>query len=390
MPTSSDGGAGRRPARPPIGGAASRAEPFAPVVPAPAGKKPLRPVGQRSPDETGMLEMVPLSASGDELEANADPSATAFFAIPAPKADRGRGPGVGPGAPMGGPPGAPPMGPPPGPAAPFAAPPPPPGGYGAAPPPPGYGAPPAPIGYGGGYGAPPPPPGGGMGPPGVLPPPPVQPAIQGPVVGYGSAQGAATPFQVSGPTPASPAADSDQRVQSTRLYAILFACMVLVIVAVVVAVWLRPGSGDEPVAAAPAPSPAVVTKVEKKPSAGGDTGAAEPAPKKPEPKPASTRKPSTTTTAAATTPKPAPVGNPGAITVRLSDAAAFTSVTVLCPNGFRGKGTFAGGSATVSGVPSGESCSLHFNGGITPGRFNGAAAGASMTCGMVGSGMICK
>ncbi|MCK6505269.1 hypothetical protein L6R53_18030 [Myxococcota bacterium] len=276
-----------------------------------------------------------------------------------------------------------------------------PGAYGAPPPPPGaFGAPPAPVAYGGGYGAPPPPPGaygapppaagGPMGPPGVLPPPPMQPAIQGPVVGYAAAQ-AATPFQVSGPTPAAPAADSDSRVQSTRLYAILFACMVLVIVAVVVAVWLRPGGDDEPVAAAPAAAPAVVTKVEKKPSANQDTGAAEPAPKKPEPKPASTaRKSSGTTTAAAPSAPAAPTGTPGAITVRLSDAAAFTSVTVLCPNAFRGKGTFAGGSATVSGVPAGESCSLHFNGGISPGRFNGATAGKTLTCGMVGSGMICK
>ena len=89
MPSDSSGG---KPPRPPVGGGASRATPFVPVADGAArrGGRKVQSVGQRSPDETGMLEMVPLTADKDQADANADPSATAFFAIPAPKADRSR------------------------------------------------------------------------------------------------------------------------------------------------------------------------------------------------------------------------------------------------------------------------------------------------------------
>ncbi len=381
-----NGGSGRRPVRPPVGGSASRAESFTPGQSGPrTGGKQLKTVGERSPDETGMLEMVPLSANQDEADAAADPSATAFFAIPAPKADRGRPAGTGGGLPPGPMPGG----------GGFGGPPSPPGGggFGAAPPPPpgggGFGVPPTPPGAAG-FGAPPSPPG----PAGVgAPMAPAQPQIRGPVAGYGGQQagqaaapGAATPFQVAGPTPQGvPGADANQRVQSTRLYAILFALFMLIGVAVVVAVWFQRDTGE------PEPAPATTTtvvaddsiKVKKK----EDTGIAPPPP--PDPKPKTTRKSSSSKPKTTTAPAPPPT-SPGSIKVTLTDASAFTSVTVLCPSGFRAKGTFAGGSTTLNGVPAGESCTLSFAGGLQPGRFSGAKAGQALTCSMVGTGMICK
>lgn len=375
MSSNGSGPPGRKPTRPPVGGAASRAEPFAPAGPPPsANRRPLKQVGQRSPQETGMLEMVPLSADGDLVEANADPSATAFFAIPAPKADRGRaggaqpGPAPGPSYPSGPPPGMGPMG---------GSPPPPPGM--------GMGGPPPPMGYG----APPPPP-GVPGPPVYASQSPPQ-MIQGPVAGYGGGA-SQTPFQVAGPVPGAAPVDPEQRVQSTRLYAILFACMVLIVMAVVVAVWLRPGSGDEATATVATAAPSAATVVDagtRKKEV--DTGVAAPAPTPP-PKKSSGGGTKTASSSAAATPAAAPKPStaPGSIAIRLGDPSAFTSVTVLCPSGFRGKGTFGGGATTVSGVPAGEECSLHFNGGLSPGRFSGARSGSSLTCTMSGTAMVCR
>ncbi|MFN7145945.1 MAG: serine/threonine-protein kinase, partial [Myxococcota bacterium] len=74
------------------------------------GNGPKKMVGARSPDETGMLQMVPLSDNEDEKEAGADPSATSFFAIPAPKAERPKAaapPPVAPPSPVAAPPPSP-------------------------------------------------------------------------------------------------------------------------------------------------------------------------------------------------------------------------------------------------------------------------------------------
>lgn len=233
----------------------------------------------------------------------------------------------------------------------------------------------------------PPPPPAGVAAPGV----PAQPQIRGPVapvVGAGgppSGAGPATPFQVSGPTPQGvPGAEVEQRVQSTRLYAILFALFMLIGVAVVVAVWFQRDT-PEPAPVQSTPQTVVADdsiKVKKKEE---DTGIAPPPPP-PEPKPRTTR---TTSTRKPKAPAPPPT-SPGSIKVTLTDPNAFTSVTVLCPSGFRAKGTFAGGSATLNGVPAGESCTLSFAGGLQPGRFSGAQAGQALTCNMVGTGMICK
>ncbi len=107
-------------------GGGQRARPFTPARPAPARPTPgptapsssrksaPKMVGARSPDETGMLEMVPLSEQGGGDDGGDDPSATAFFAIPAPKAEASKpAPPPPPPAPPAPPQGRPPPRPPP-------------------------------------------------------------------------------------------------------------------------------------------------------------------------------------------------------------------------------------------------------------------------------------
>lgn len=175
-----------------------------------------RIVGERRPDETGMLPIVPLSAGSDKAAAANDPSATSFFAIPAPKTPRASAP------PSGGP-GA--FQPPP--VAPVQA----------------YASQPAasPVRPGGvaGYGA---------------------------VAGYGGAAAAAnpnTPFQVAGPGPAG-GSSAETRVQSQRVWVLMLVMAMLAGMAVlsVVAIVLYTNHtndtagtpGNAPIVPAPAPT----------------------------------------------------------------------------------------------------------------------------------------
>ncbi len=333
-------GGKKAPPRPPVGGPASRAQPFSPSGDSAAkkGGGPMKVIGERRPDETGMLEMVPLSSDKDKAAASEDPSATAFFAIPAPKADRSR-----------------------------ATP--------AAPPPPGFSGP-------SGVSAPS---SGPPGPPVARPPigapsmpPAPQPIVQGPVVSYGNA-GGASPFQVAGPGPvASPSADAGQRVQSNRVYAILVGVFMLVCVAVVVAVWLIPKAAeDSKPPATPTATPPVV--VEKTAKVEEDTA--------PPPAPAPAPKPkvkSSTPKAAA----PAPSSGPGTLTVTLADASQATSIEVNCPSGFRQRSALSGGRGSIASVPQ-EKCVLYFKGGA-PAQFAPVNGGRSLSCSIVGTTAVCK
>lgn len=332
-------GGKKTPPRPPVGGPASRAQPFSPPPESPArkGGGPMKVVGERRPDETGMLEMVPLSSDKDKSAASEDPSATAFFAIPAPKADRSR-------------------------ATPAAPPPPAAGPVGVAPP-----------------SAYPP------GPPGMRPPiagpvaqQPVQPMVQGPVVSYGNAPGA-SPFQVAGPSPmATPSAEAGQRVQSNRVYAILVGVFLLVAVAVVVAVWLIPREKKPE----PTPTPVVTTTptvvVEKSAKPQEDTA--------PPPAPVPTAKPKPKST----TPKatPAPSSGPGTLTVILADASQATAVEVVCPSGFRQRSALSGGKGSIASVPQ-EKCTMYFKGGA-PAQFAPVSGGRSFNCSIIGTTAVCK
>lgn len=325
------------PPRPPVGGPASRAQPpsFGDGGAKKGERGPLKVVGERRPDETGMLEMVPLSSGKDKAEVVEDPSATSFFPIPqAPKAERSR----------------------------------------PAPPPASLGG--GPVGVG-------PPPGLPPGPPVARPPiggpvaqGPIQPIVQGPVVSYGG--GGGTPFQVSGPTPVNaPPPEADRRVQSNRVYAILVGVFLLVAVAVVAAVWIIPPKReaeklpDPPVATA-TPAPIAEPEPEK------DT-APPPAPvEKPKPKPK------------ATTPKPtpAPSKGPATLTVALKDASQATSVEVVCPSGFRQRSALAGGRGSIASVPQ-EDCTLYFKGGA-PAQYKPVRGGQSLSCSIQGTTGLCN
>ncbi len=319
--------------------------------PAPKGgptNGPKKMVGARSPDETGMLQMVPLSDNEDEKEAGADPSATSFFAIPAPKAERPKT-----AAP---PPGAAPT--------PVAAPAGPPGAR------PAYGGPP-------GYA--PNPVAAGPAAPAAAP----QPLVSGPVVSYGGAAGG-TPFQVAGPTPTGNS-NSESRVQSVRVFAILLGVFALACVAFlsVVALWFFNTKAEEekPVAAVEAPAP--VKKAPKQ-----DTGTL--APKQvdaPAPRPKQPRTPREPT--GSSTPKPKPLGATAAVNVTFTGAMMPTSVEISCPGGFRERKSLSGGTASIPNVPTGETCQLHPKGAGAPTSAS-VRGGQSPNCTIVGTTTSCK
>ena len=357
MAGSPPGGGGRKPKRPPVGGGASRASPFAP--PAAAPRKQRRSIGERAPDETGMLSMVPLSDDEDDDEVANDPSATAFFALPPPKATaRGAAPPM-PSAPpmgMGGapPPPAPPMG------GGMAPPPAPPMAPGGAPPRPGFAAhhpPPvaSPVaGHGGG------------------PPPP---AIRGPVAGQGGG-GAASPFKVAAQAPPPPANDSG-RVTNYTAYVAVIGLMMLVCVAVVVALFIIPPAEKD--APQPTPAAAPVADLGNKPhKAPPPEDSGEPPEEKPKKKKRKTTSKPKRSSSTSSKPKAAPAPAGGTLTVRLTDPSVSTSIIVTCPSGFSRKVSFSGGVASVPKVPN-EPCKISFKGG-SPAVHSGVRGGSTVTC----------
>ncbi len=370
MAGSPPGGGGRKPKRPPVGGGASRASPFAPPQAPPRKKR--REIGNRSADETGMLSMVPLGQDDDEDEVAHDPSATAFFALPPPKATARSS--------------APP------------APPAPPMGMGGAPPP----APPQMGGFAAGPGAPPPAPPmmGGMPPrPGFAaaqpapvaaqmgggPPPP---AIQGPVASSGN--GPASPFRVAPQMPPPPAGDAG-RVTNYTAYVAVVGLMLLVCVAVLIAVVLRP-TGETP---PPATTTPVATadlgndtpkRAKKRPAE--DTGAdkePDPEPKKKTSSGSGRRKPTSSTPSTPAAPAQ-PKG--GTLTVKLADPSVSTWMLVTCPSGYNQRASFQGGVAKAPNVPN-ESCKINFKGG-SPAVHSGARGGQTLNCNPQGGLSNCR
>ncbi len=327
-----------RPSRPPAPERPRGAAPAPPPRPAPPEPARPRMVGARSPDETGMLELVPLTAGGSDDSPVDDPSATAFFAIPAPKAE----------APKPAPPPSP-SAPPPAPAAPQMAAP----------------------------GGPPPPPMGIQGPtPGAAPAAPMG-GIQGP-----TASGpAGTPFQASQPPPS--AHQKEKRVSSFRVFALLLAVFMLGCIAVVSAVWigLSRDKTDE-VVQVPSTTPAVA-QVPSRPQPQDDTG------EEPEPEPQPRPRPRSTNPSSSPAPAPKPAVNPGTLTVKMTDQTFLTTLEITCPSGFRTRASISpGGSATISNVPT-ETCVLHFKGGA-PARFSPVSGGQSLSCYIQGTTAVCK
>lgn len=369
--SSGGGGGGRKPKRPPVGGGASRASPFAPPQAPPRKKR--REIGNRAPDETGMLSMVPLSDDEDQDEVAHDPSATAFFALPPPKAAARNSvppappaPGMNPHAP----PAAPPrpggmMAPPP--AMPQ---------MGGAPPRPGFAAAhPPPVASHMGAGGPPP------------------PAIQGPVASQGMVQGSATsPFKVTPQAPPPPANDAG-RVKNYTMYVVVIGLAMLVCVAVMAALWFAP-KGGEP-GPTPNTAPAVTADVGNKPptkrrrSAPQDTGDVEEEKEPEKPAPSSKkRRSSSSTKRTSSAPKAPAAPKGGTLTVKLTDPSVSSSIIVTCPSGFSRKVAFSGGVASVPGVPP-EGCKVSFKGG-SPAVYSGARGGQTLTCSPAGSLPNCR
>lgn len=321
-----------------------------PAAPKPAAGGAKKQLGARSPDETGMLQMVPLSDNEDEKEAGADPSATAFFAIPAPKADRPKGAAPAPSSP---PSVAPVAGPPPA--------------------RPAYGGPPAysPNPVAAGPSAPPP----------VAP----TPMVSGPVVSYGGAsQG--TPFQVTGQAPPPGSGKDDSRVQTARVFAVLLGVFALACVAVlsVVALWYLNSTQKQPETVAtndkveqakPEPPPPardtgtkpIKQEVKKQPTGGG------------------TGKKTTSD------PKPAPPPKLAArapATVKFTGATIPATVEVDCA-GDRRRVSLSGGVATIADVTTSDPCKLIPKGGAvaTSALIRG---GSTYNCEIIGTTTSCK
>lgn len=361
-----------RPAAPPRAeppaAKAPRAEAWEPMAARPAKKagesEPAKPkfVGARRPDETGMLQMVSLA---DKLEENAetDSSATAFFAIPAPKADgRARAAPAPVGTPN------------------LAGPPPMVGGPLAGPPMMG-----GPIASGPMVSGP-----IASGP--MMGTPISGPIAQGPVAAY-NAGASQTPFGVTGVAP--PPADADQRTQSNRVYAIVLAMFFLVGVAIFAAIWLAPKDKDGVADGDDGAKPSVVTPQAPEPQSTkdkhkGDTAVPAPIPDNPTPKPKPRPSGGGSTDGGSTKPPPTPkFSGPAPLNVSMSgDLAGTTSLEVNCPSGFRERGRLNGTSATVPNVPQ-EGCTLFFKGG-PPAKFSPVRGGQSLSCSIQGTTGVCK
>jgi len=357
----------RRTARRAKGGTPPPRTPQDTPVPAPPPPTSNRP---KAAPPDGMLEMVSLSNDfdlGDDEDGKVS-SATAFFAIPAPK-DKS-------------PSSSPPL-PPPGPATPPLA-----AGPVAA----------GPVAAGPVAAGP------------VAAGPIAQgPIVQGPIAGSGpagqvasySTGAAATPFQVSGEKPPPPA-DHGARTQSNRVYAILLVMLSFVGVVVFLVVWFRPGGfGDEDSLADQ--DNVVEESVGKNPSErpagdgsagpgtgknGGrtDTGSYEDNPEPP-PKVKPPRNVAGGQGGTPTKPKAPKVGS-GTINFAVTGGSA-TMVEVTCPSGYRKRANLNAGSASLTGLPRGEQCTAHFKGGA-PASFNPVTGGQSLRCALTDTTANCK
>ena len=327
----------------------------------PASKREprVREVGARSPDETGMLEMVPLRESGDDgQEVEGDPSATAFFAIPAPKETRAKPAPPAPGRPMD--PGHAPAGPA------------------------GGGIAQGPIAQGPTAG-------------GIRGPVAGQPG-QGPVASYESGK-AATPFQVGGGPAEPPPADAGARTQSNRVFAILLMMMLLVGVSVFAAVWLKPWENSDPVEVADnAAAEANASTSKSSSSKDGDGNAIvdsdEPFEDKSNQKTTKRSSGGTTKRSAGSGSTSSGGGAPaapkvpgGTLIVKISGIEA-TKVEVSCPGSSAQRASVVGNTATLQNVGSG--CKMTIKSFGPPVNVEGVSGGKSISCSVTGSTAICR
>ena len=308
--------------------------------------------GQRRPDETGMISMSALDdGSADLRDVVSDPNSTQMIALNLPNADRAKASSAPQARPQS-----------------QGAPPPPPPGMAGAPPPP-------PVAHGM-TGPPPPPQAPPMGAPG---PPPLVSAGNlggGPPV---SSSPVGTVFQST--TSAGGKNPDEQRVQSNRVYAIVFGMCGLVCMAVLLLIFIRPADDAAKTQAVasninPVPKPSAQVK---------DTGgppmppARQPTRTSSRPKAASSSRPAVSKSR---------VGG-GTVIVRLPDTGQASGVELVCNGGgYRLRKAFSGGVASFSNVPSGV-CTFYFKGGM-PSQFTPVTAGRSYSCTVIGTTSVCK
>ena len=201
--------------------------------------------------------------------------------------------------------------------------------------------------------------------------------------------GVQTPFR-SGQRAAGPAAgiaQNENRVQSNRVYAIVFAMFAFCSVAVMALLFVDWG-GDEPPAVADVrtvPKPKKdQPKVER--DARDDTGFTPPPPQPVRRRTTSSTAPSRTAAAGSSA---APRVGGGSIIVKLKDASQARAVELICGGGsYRLRQAFSAGVTKFGGVPGGQ-CTLYFKGGI-PAKFAPVSRGKSYNCSIIGQTAVCE
>ncbi len=308
-------------------------------------------VGNRSPQDAGMLEFVDLDEGfGDALGAD-EGSATAFFAIPQLKEAARPAPSAAPVAPS------------PVVAAPAAAP-----------------RPMAPVG----------------GPVAAGPVAVGSPIAQGPVAEY-KAGGPVSPQGPAGGAPVPPPANDSGRTESKRVAFIILGMFALLGVATFFAVWgswnkdsdsgrgdpIVAGSDQKPITGTT--SKPVVAEVERSSDTGGDAPAAKPVSKSGSKSKGGQRTGTTTSTGGSTTTKPKTPS--GSLSIKVTGPP--TKVNLDCSDGTRDRRSISGGKANFSNVPS-SGCKLTFSGHGAKAVFNNVGGGRAVSCSIDGGTANCR
>ncbi len=167
----------------------------------------------------------------------------------------------------------------------------------------------------------------------------------------------------------------------------VLSALVLAVGLVVGGLYVQAGDKGEQ-ASTPASAPAPST-----PRRRVDTGAAPPPVAAPPPKrtsrPKSTPRPAAAPKAAPAPPPP-PTSGPQPVTIKLQGSLPYSSVEIARSRPtFRPRGSFAGGTATVAGVPTGADCQAKFKGG--PPASKPIRAGQTLSCSSgTGGQLICN
>ena len=380
---------GPRQSRQPSGGGPAPRRASAPTPP-PQKKKPRFGLGEssaRSPNQTGMLQMVPLTDDDEEDEA-VPSSATQFFAIPKSRTKKKKKPAssaprLGVSGSMGG--GAPGTAP----RIPAAGGPPPMGGV------PAISGPSGPMGGGMAGGAAPGRPMGGMG-------------IQGPVASGPVAQGAASPSQPFANTAEQHHAPdtSGSRARSLKVVAILGVLMVtalftllLAAVGVFIVINQNPGASSSSSSGSSLVSSNSSTEEEDdeeeyEDEDGDEEDYRDELRQKEEKRKrrrrtsSSSNRSSNNSSAAPVVSKPKAPKKPSPITVNIT-SGKVSKVKINCDDGTRSQ--ISGGSGKSTPLSPSTSCKLTFSsvGGV-PTSWKGAKPGRSYSCSVSSAGASCK